>query len=181
MSETFNLGHVWEQERTCSVALPGNWSSKISLHEFKITVRFRWQAPCGRCVNRMKYMDFTWYVFWYMSPTFLHTATCELHETETDFPTEIIAIFWLYGGHWSDGSRSYVCKHSSCSHKPSKVTDPFKAADSSEEDAHSRRSPRTLCVFAIKLIYYDSRPTPIHALISICSVVGAVCSNLLLF
>lgn len=143
----------------------------------------RWQVQCVRCVNRCLWSLYTLYVFWYMSPTFLHTAPVSwcLHETEMDFTTEIIAHFWLYGGHWRDDWRSYVQTQQLLSQTIQGDRFIQGLADSSEEDAHGRHSPWPLRMFSIKQIYYDSRPTPIHALISICSVVRAVCYNLLLF
>lgn len=50
---------------------------------------------------------------------------------------------------------------------------------------HTARAPHEdgLCVPPCfrRLIYYYSHPAPLHALLSICTVVLAVCSNLLLF
>lgn len=183
MSETFNEGHVWEQERTYSVAFPGNWSSNISLHKFKITtLMYEMTGSVWGCANRMKYMDFTLYVFWYLSPTFLHTATCELmsswdglyNRNYRTFLTLRWALAWLL---------EKLCVQIQQLLSQTIQGDRFiqGLADSSEENAHGRCSPGPLHMFAIKLIYYDSRPTTIHALISICSVVRAVCSNLLLF
>lgn len=73
--------------------------------------------------------------------------------------------------------------------KQSKLTDSVKASRTltqSAADAYGSISPwgwlMCVCFFVSgKLIYYYSHPAPLHALLSICTVVLAVCSNLLLF
>lgn len=135
----------------------------------------RWQAQCGRCVNCMKYMDLTLNLFWYMSPTFLQTVTCELMSS------------WDWDGLYNRNYRTFLTVRWALAWRLEKLCVQTQQllsqtiqgdrliqglADSSEEDAHGQRSPwphRMFCYKANLLRFKTHSNTCTHFNLQCCS------------